>query len=197
MAEQGSIETAADLLLAKGNAMGVSPAAVKKKFENQLALIPLEWPDEAAAEINGDNIPRDPHKIGRPHGARALATRQWVEVILATKRSPLEFLADIYSRPLELLCAEIGCDRVKGLELMVRCAEAALPYLHQKQSTAEEIAQAALATLVMPAVAASSTIVNGELNTVPILTKKIEPNQGDSVAESGQSENPSENQANS
>jgi hypothetical protein len=184
------IDNAAELLLAKGVGIGVSPAAVKKKFENQLALLPLEWPEETAAEINGDNIPRDPHKIGRPTGARALATRQWVEVILATKRSPLEFLADIYSRPLELLCAELGCEKVKGIELMVRAAEAALPYLHQKQSTAEEIAQAALATLIMPTVAAGSTVGASDLNTVPILTKKIETIQGDSEPVGDQSDKP-------
>lgn len=185
MDTKDGLPTAVALLIEQSALTPDRQAAVKKKFGEQLALIPMPALGGELIELEpaGDRGP------GRPPGARNRSTEQWVKVILATKRSPLEFLTDVYSRPVELLAAEIGCDRKEALQMQIRCAEATLPYLHQKQATSAEEAAAALLTVILPAAGAalaSQRAENGGTLTVPRLVidhKENQPLSDDGLAQ--------------
>jgi len=88
---------------------------------------------------------------GRPKGRRNRSTEEWRKLILSRHASPLEFLAQMWSRTPKELAEELGLyERVQVGELMwedrlatgeafkrqVEAAVAALPYLHQKQPLA-------------------------------------------------------------
>jgi hypothetical protein len=86
---------------------------------------------------------------GRPPGARNKRTAEWVEFILSRYRSPLLALAEIYSRPVDVLTQELGCTRLEAFQEQRRAAEALLPYLHQKQPLAVQVDSRGVVQLVL------------------------------------------------
>lgn len=76
---------------------------------------------------------------GRPAGAPNKRTTAWVEYLLNQYSSPLVVLAETYSRPVNELAKELGCDRESAYRLQIAAAQALAPYLHQKQPLAVQI----------------------------------------------------------
>lgn len=103
----------------------------------QLALYPAEALDELPldkaarqAELRGP---------GRPKGSINRKTQDWAKLILGKYRSPLEFLAELYCRPVHDLVAEIGCKPAEALEIQRRAAEGLAPYVHGKMPVQVEV----------------------------------------------------------
>lgn len=115
----------------------------------QLPLIPVavdDDEDEAATQE-----PRSGGRGGRPKGSRNRSTEAWREFLAHRYRSPLEVMAEIYSRSVGELVAEIGCTKLEALTLQLRAAAESAPYWHQKQPMAMQIDGKGVVQLVLEA----------------------------------------------
>ena len=119
---------------------------VAEREAAQLSLLPtpaavaLAATDDATARRSGP---------GRPPGSRNKRTEEWVEFIRANYRDPALFLAETYARPVEVLAAQLGCEKLEAFNIQRQAAEALLPYLHQKLPQAISIDAKSHATLVL------------------------------------------------
>lgn len=113
----------------------------------QLALLPLRNAHDALdRREEQDPVGRG---RGRPAGSRNKSTQEWTRFILSRYPSPLMFLAEMYSRPLPELAAELleysGASApgvmtkptyaqvVELLKIQLGAAKELAPYLHGKQ----------------------------------------------------------------
>lgn len=122
----------------KSAASEISDAPDLFSHDSQPVSLPVE--QKAAGEEclpgipgAGSSAPRTP---GRPKGARNRSTEEWRKYILSKHKSPLAFLAGVYSQDIKELRREIDCDLLEAFKLQLSAAQAALPYLHQKQPLA-------------------------------------------------------------
>lgn len=115
-------------------------------------------------------------KAGRPKGARNRSTEEWRRHLLGRYSSPLEAVLKVATTSREALALEVfgvsfeRLERDERLQLFdrrVRAAEAALPYLHQKQPQALDLGDGSqpLAFVVVPAGATAE----GEQGVVNLL----------------------------
>jgi len=86
---------------------------------------------------------------GRPRGSKNKRTEAWQDYILGRHQSPLVVLAETYSRPVEELAAELGCNRLEAFKMQILAARELAPYLHQKQPTALNVSAAPLAPIYL------------------------------------------------
>lgn len=128
MVKEG-VKTAVELLLE------ARPDVAARQAE-QLALLPTP---AALADRAADDEAARRSGPGRPPGSRNKRTEEWVEFIQARYRDPLIFLAETWSRPVDVLAAELGCPKDEAFKIQRAAAEAALPYLHQKLPQAVSI----------------------------------------------------------
>lgn len=97
---------------------------------------------------SGSEILPVERRRGRPKGAQNKSTKEWVEYFLSqVKESPLLFLGKLYAMPTELLARKIISKREDALKMQIAAANAVLPYVHQKQPVALEIASEELPTI--------------------------------------------------
>lgn len=82
---------------------------------------------------------RAPRGRGRPAGARNQRTVEVRDYLLGRYAHPLEVLAQIYSRPVDALAAELGCKRIEAAALIKSAAAEAVPYLEGKMPVAVDI----------------------------------------------------------
>lgn len=98
----------------------------------QLPLLPAAevaaLPEDAAARRQALQARRR----GRPPGAVNRSTTAWRDWLLARYPSPLQALAEAYSRPVRDLADELGCKPVEAFQVQVRAAAELAPYLHGK-----------------------------------------------------------------
>lgn len=156
-------------------------AAAEPVAAEQLPLLPAEdlaaLPDDEMQRRRQLAAPRGP---GRPKGSsnrKTLAMRDW---ILSRYRSPLEVLAETYSRPVADLALELGCSRIEAFDRQQRAAIELAPYLHGK-APVEVHLSGALPTLMM----ADPRLFLGQIDQdAPINLAAIEilENQGDSAS---------------
>ena len=76
--------------------------------------------------------------VARREG-RNYPTEESVDDVLSRYASPLVRLAEIYSRPIEELAAELGCTRSQALRHQIAAAKVLLPYTAQKQPVATQV----------------------------------------------------------
>src|SRR5579859_3606091 len=89
----------------------------------QLPLLPSEQLDLLpTAAVERHQALQAPRKAGRPPGAINRSTKAWREFLLSKHRSPLEVLAETYSRPVQDLAAELGCSKLEAFQLQQRAA---------------------------------------------------------------------------
>lgn len=86
--------------------------------------------------------------VARKKGRRR-QTEESVDDVLSRYPSPLVVLAEIYSRPVEELAAELGCTRSQAFRHQIAAAKEAAPYLHQKQPVADRAGNKGVMTLVI------------------------------------------------
>lgn len=115
---------------------------------DQLALIPTDRPELDPAEVREARGRR-----GRPKGARDRKTQELVTYLKSRYRHPLEALAEAWSRPVAVLAAELGCDKVKAYELQQEAAKASLPYWASKQPVAVSLEGKGVVQLIIGEVA--------------------------------------------
>lgn len=88
--------------------------------------LPMALPDEGRP---ADGLKA---KIGRPGGARNLATRQMVEYLRRNYADPLEGMAATISRTVDDLVKELGCTKLEAFDRMQVCRRELAPYLYAK-----------------------------------------------------------------
>jgi len=113
-------------------------------------------------QINDGSMPRG---RGRPQGSKNKNTEEWRNYLLSKYRSPLEVLAETYSRSLIDLAAELGYfkkdeqgrivktpepDELAGLlKIQLQCAKELAPFVHQKQPQAIDAGDNGLMQLII------------------------------------------------
>lgn len=107
---------------------------------------------------------------GRPKGAKNKSTKEWVEYFTNRFESPLVALGKLYTQDTKSLAREMCCDRLDALKIQVAAASSVLPYVHQKQPVALEIATEELPTIQ---IYTSPTIFNQINNGQNCLKKEI------------------------
>lgn len=149
----------------KGEKMGLAAAveltraeSVVERAAEQLSLLPSPVAVEMAADQDGEGEIAQRRGPGRPPGSRNKRTEEWCDFILSRYRSPLLFLAEAYSRPVEVLAAELGCSNLDAFKAQKSAAEALAPFMHQKQPVAVEISETGVVQLILET---SSTLPAG------------------------------------
>jgi hypothetical protein len=104
----------------------------------QLSLLP-GLGEEHGQEAGGAAAPEGKRGPGRPPGARNKATQEIIDYIGGRYGMPLERVAQLWAMPPHQLAASLGIKLVEAVELQLRAASAALPYLHQKQPQAIDL----------------------------------------------------------
>ena len=106
-------------------------AAPETERIEQLGLFPAAAIGElpAAAVDRQAALRRGP---GRPAGAVNKRTAAMADYLLKRYPSPLQALAETYSRSVHDLAAELGCSRLEAFQLQVRAATELAPYRHGK-----------------------------------------------------------------
>lgn len=183
--EKSGISTA----VADAVAISGADALPQSMDGEQLALLPLHNGGVLAPAENGGFSP--PRGRGRPPGAKNKNTEAWREYLLSRYQSPLIALAEIYSRPVTQIAAELGFTKVgaigrtatpeellKLLELQIECAEKLAPYVHQKQPLAIEAGSGGLIPLNIFVGAPPQQGENTPQNGLIILNNETQQNQG-------------------
>jgi hypothetical protein len=181
---QSGLGAALDALDVAG---AVRAGAEPEPGAEQLGLLPLSpAKDTAGAAIQ--------NRPGRPPGSRSKRTEQWVDFLLSRYRSPLIGLAEIYSRPLVELAAELKCTPLEAMQMQLAAMDKLAPYLHQKlpQALQVQVEKAIpLILAVMPPGEADLGAIEQNQDLIPLLpghvardelhvTAKAEPAQRDS-----------------
>ena len=95
----------------------------------QMPLLPIEGTDaDPKAMAPGG-------KGGRPKGAPNKRTAETVRYLLSRYAHPLEVLAQIYSRPVDVLATELDCSLLEAAQMQVSAAKEVAPYVAQKLPT--------------------------------------------------------------
>lgn len=146
----------------------------------QLPLLEVA-PGDAGAEAGEAAPAAGERRGGRPPGARNRRTEEWVEYLLSRYRSPLIVLAETYSRPAELLAAELGISRAEAFAMQLTAARELAPYVHARQALAAPAAPTAAVELVLTGVEPPTDAAGegdaGEILDVVAAPEKIEGNQ--------------------
>lgn len=134
-------------------------AAALEKVEIGLPALPAHqlplFASDGAREGEGAAVAGEVEKRGRgrPPGATNKRTEAWVDYLLARYQSPLVVLAEIYARPVAVLAAELGCDKLEAFRMQLSAAEKLAPYVHAKQPVAIQIDPSGVVNLVIQTVA--------------------------------------------
>lgn len=147
---------------------------------------------------------------GRPLGARNKSTDEWCRYLLSQYRSPLTGLAELYSRPLEELVADLQAIANKTpkavwfegekvgeevvfinpldvLRLQMQAKAALAPYVHKQQPKAIEVDSKPRGVVLLGDIVDAETEASDDL-ALPL--PPIEQNQAVSAAPAAQSDEP-------
>lgn len=119
----------------------ISKSAVERAIDqaaNSPAVVPAEQlpliPTEAARADTAKYQPTG-RGGGRPAGSRNRRTVEMARYLLANYRHPLVGLAEIYSRPVGVLAAELGCTKLEAFQAQLTAMRELAPYVAQKMPT--------------------------------------------------------------
>lgn len=132
--------------------MGRAVAEAVEPIARPVQLPLLSAGDAAEVAVEGyGRLPTlvEAKRIGRPPGAVNRATADWRAYILARYPSPLVALAETYSRPVEVLAAELGCTKAEAMAMQMRAAAELAPYLHGKMPVEVNLNGAGLVSLTL------------------------------------------------
>jgi hypothetical protein len=169
-----------------GAALGAALAQAGPLVEPEAVQAPLPLGDVEAIEAARDGRPdRDAgqavqlvRKAGRPKGAMNKRTGQLRDYLLSRYAHPLEVLAQTYTRPAEVLAAELGCTKLEAFQQQVRAAAELAPYIESKMPVAVGIdARGTVQLVINGAEAAGGAIIDAEGVTLGGLSAMLQ-NQG-------------------
>lgn len=117
----------------------------------QLTLLPsLRSAPEGDIDRQEDEVSGGERGRGRPAGSRNRATQEMIDYLAAKGYGqPLERLAQLYSADPVVLAYEQNLTRAEALDLVVKAAIAALPYVHRKQPVAVDMQGKGMLQLVI------------------------------------------------
>lgn len=158
-------------------ALGEAQAEFEEEAEPVQAFLPL-LPADAVAGLPQEPAARRasiaaaaPRQAGRPKGAKNKSTEAFRRLFLSKYQSPLIVLAEVYSRPVADLAAELGCTKLEAFDRQVKAADAVAPFIHGKMPV-EVAVTGDLPTLVLadPATfaAAFGNVENQALNLLDL-----------------------------
>lgn len=127
---------------ALGLAMDQAEASARDGAE-QLPLLPLSEPEEGAVATSRRLGP------GRPKGSLNRKTGDMLRYLQRRYPSPLEVLAQTWSRPVQDLADELGIKPAAALDIQQRAAIAALPYFHEKRPVAVDVTSGGRPLLIL------------------------------------------------
>jgi len=130
---------------------------IRSAIEQAGPLLPLRDATQLdllaeGGEITSRHIQMAERGRGRPVGVRNKRTEEVRSYILSRYPHPLEFMAQCYSRPVDMLAAELGCTKKEAAFLQIRAAGEALPYLEGKMPVAIDLATKGDFNLLIPGV---------------------------------------------
>lgn len=105
-----------------------------------------------ASATSSSHVALAPRGRGRRPGARNKRTEEVRGYLLSRYAHPLEVLAQIYSRPIDALSAELGCTRKEAAFLQVRAAAEVAPFLEGKMPTQIDLSTTGDFNLLIPGV---------------------------------------------
>ncbi|MGE4527429.1 MAG: hypothetical protein AB7D00_03585 [Rhodospirillaceae bacterium] len=143
-------------------AVAAAMAETVEEPEAVQALLPLLPADEVAAlpldPVARAAALRAPRGPGRPKGAMNKRTAKIRDAILSRHTHPLEFLAQVWSRPTRDLATELECKPIEALSIQRAAAAEALPYLEGKMPV-----EVAVRGELMPFVMADAVVLAAAL----------------------------------
>ncbi len=151
-------------------------------------LLPLA---DAEAVVDGieagrrlDQAVTEARRAGRPKGSLNKRTEAFRSMILGKYAHPGEVLASIYSRPVDVLAAELGCTKLEAMDRQIKAAAELLPFVESKMPVAVGVSAEGQIQLVLAAGdgdgGARQIVDGGELKGLDALAMAIVQNQGDS-----------------
>lgn len=107
------------------------------------ACLPLLDARALSIELDRGGLRQDAvlaaRRVGRPKGSRNRRSEELARFVLAHHSHPMMVLAQVYSRPVEVLAAELGCTAAEAMAMQVRAASEALPYFESKKPVALQL----------------------------------------------------------
>lgn len=141
--------------LASAFASAVADAGAPMIDREVSVLLPLldagqvEAGRAAIADRDPAGAVRELRRSGRPVGAVNKRTATWRDYFLTQCTHPLMVLGHTFSRPVEVLAAELGCSKLEAYQVQMRAAAEALPYIESKMPVAVDVSNHRRISLVI------------------------------------------------
>lgn len=175
-----------------------SAAAVEAAVAEAGPLLPLRDAEQLdllrddRGQVARQLVPTAPRGRGRPPGARNKRTEAVRAYLLSRYVHPLEVLAQIYSRPVDVLAAELECSKAEAMALIKSAAAEAAPYHEGKMPVAVDLSVRGDFTLAIQGLNATAGEIE-ELQSLSfqageIVEAEFEEDQALSAGDAGASE---------
>jgi hypothetical protein len=148
--------------------MADTPKPLEQELDQARDLAAL--PDAEQLELIRDQVPgRDAGLAvrvaerrgrGRPPGSMNKRNGKFRDQILSLGPHPAIALQRAYSRPVEVLAAELECSRLEAFQVQVRAAAELLPYIEGKQPVTVDLREKHDVVLIM---AGAANVSGGDL----------------------------------
>ena len=102
--------------------------------------------------VQSTHVALAPRQRGRKPGSRNKRTEEVRGYLLSRYSHPLEVLAQIYSRPVDQLSAELGCSKKEAAFLQVRAAAEVAPFVEGKMPVAIDVTTRGDFNLLIPGI---------------------------------------------
>lgn len=159
-------------------AMAEAPPIVADAVQLPLIDVGMVEAERAAGVTIGQAV-ENVRRAGRPKGAMNKRTGALRDYILNQFQHPAVALAQAYSRPVDMLAAELGCTKLEAFTVQVRAAGELLPYIESKMPVAVGIDQRGTIQLVIHGADERPAVVDGgELVGLSAMLWQDEQNQG-------------------
>jgi hypothetical protein len=143
----------------------------------QLPLMPADQLDQVSQGADRTSQLRAP-RPGRPPGSTNRKTQAMAAWLLSRYQSPLQGLAEAYSRPVQDLAAELGCTPLEAFRLQMQAMVELAPYLHGKMPVAVDLGGALPVLHLVPAEAAARAFQQGADGRMAFDLSQLQPIQG-------------------
>lgn len=117
--------------------------------EEQLSLLA----EEAGSDrVSSAHVGLARRGVGRPRGVGNKRREEVRNYLLSRYAHPLEVLAQIQSRPVDALAAELNCSRREAMQMQIRAASELAPYVEGKMPVAVDLTTHGDFNLLIPGV---------------------------------------------